>query len=182
MEPNMEEYADILEHELESAVEVKDKNSLHRAVRLIAENTVGRREYDSGIGQLKSDVKLIAERMEHGFQRMDERFEAVDKRFEAIQTQMDQRFDAMQTQMGQRFDAMQTQMGQRFDAMQTQMGQRFEASDKRFESLQIQMDRRFNDMNSRFDDMNGKFRLQTAFLGLGFTIVTTAVMLVNFLG
>ena len=108
----MEEYADILEHELESAVEVKDKNSLHRAVRLIAEQTVGRREYDSGIGQLKSDVRLIAERIE---------------------------------------------------SMQTQMNQRFEAVDK------------------RFDDMNGKFRMQTAFLGLGFTIVTTAMMLINFL-
>jgi len=131
----MEEYADILEHELESAVEVKDKHSLHRAVRLIAENTVGRREYDSGIGQLKSDVKLIAERMEQGFQRMDERFEAI----------------------------------------QTQMDQRFEASDKRFEAMQTQMDR-------RFDEAGAKTRLQTAFLGLGFTIVTTAVMLVNFLG
>ena len=31
----MEEYADILEHELESAVEVKDKDSLHRAVLLV---------------------------------------------------------------------------------------------------------------------------------------------------
>jgi hypothetical protein len=56
----------------ESAVEVKDKNSLHRALRLIAKNTVGRREYDNGIlacvphcasvrtiGQLKSDVRLV---------------------------------------------------------------------------------------------------------------------------
>ena len=47
---SMDSYSDILEHELESAVEVKDKNSLHRALRLIAENTVGRREYDNGIG------------------------------------------------------------------------------------------------------------------------------------
>ena len=138
----MEEYADILEHELESAVEVKDKGSLHRAVRLIAENTVGRREYDGGIGQLKSDVRVIAERMEQGFQRMDERFEAVDKRFEA---------------------------------MQIHMNQRFESVDKRFEAVQVQMDR-------RFDEASAKSRLQTAFLGLGFTIVTTAVMLVNFLG
>ena len=79
---NLEDYADILEHELESAVEVKDKHSLHRAVRLIAENTVGRREYDSGIGELKSDVRLIAERM--------------DERMETMQTQMDQRFEALQ--------------------------------------------------------------------------------------
>ena len=50
---NLEEYAVILEHELESAVEVKDKDSLHRAVR------------------------LIAEQMEQKFQRMDERFKAM---------------------------------------------------------------------------------------------------------
>lgn len=109
---NLEEYADILEHELKSAVEVKDKDSLHRAVRLIAENTVGRREYDNGIGQLKSDVRLIAERIE---------------------------------------------------SMQTQMNQRFEAVDK------------------RFDDMNGKIRMLNIFLTLGFTIVTTEMMLINFL-
>ena len=57
--------------------------------------------------------------------------------------------------------------------MQTQMNQRFDASDKRFEALQVQMDR-------RFDEASAKSRLQTAFLGLGFTIVTTAVLLANF--
>ena len=126
----MESYQDILEHELESAVEVKNKDSLHRAVRLIAENTVGRREYDGGIGQLKSDVRLIAERME---------------------------------------------------TMQTQMNQRFEAVDKRFEAIQTQIDRRFEASDKRFDDMNGKFRMQNVFIGLCFTILTTAMMLVNFL-
>ena len=87
----MESYQDILEHELRSAVEVKDKHSLHRAVRLIAENTVGRREYDSGIGQLKSDVRLIAERMEAMQTQMNQRFDAVDKRFE----DMNSRFTMM---------------------------------------------------------------------------------------
>jgi hypothetical protein len=64
LELSMEDLGNILEHELESAVEVKDKNSLHRYITLLVDNTVGRREYDGGIGQLKSDVKLIAERME----------------------------------------------------------------------------------------------------------------------
>ncbi len=72
----MESYAEILEHELESAVEVKNKDSLHRVVTLITENTVGRQEYRKDIGELKSDVKLIAERMQQGFKRMDERFES----------------------------------------------------------------------------------------------------------
>ena len=77
----MESYQDILEHELESAVEVKNKDSLHRAVRLIAENTVGRREYDNGIGELKSDVRLIAERMETMQTQMNQRFEDMNSRF-----------------------------------------------------------------------------------------------------
>ena len=78
----MESYSDILEHELESAVEVKDKDSLHRAVRLIAE---------------------------------------------------------------------------------------------RMEAMQVQMDR-------RFDETDGKFRMLYIFLTPGFTIVTTAMMLINILG
>ena len=78
----MEELSDILEQELENAVEVKDKNSLHRYVRLLVDNTVGKQRYESCIGELKSDVRLIAERIDQGFKRMDERFEAVDKRFE----------------------------------------------------------------------------------------------------
>ena len=77
----MESYQDILEHELESAVEVKNKDSLHRAVRLIAENTVGRREYDNGIGELKSDVRLIAERIESMQTQMNQRFEDMNSRF-----------------------------------------------------------------------------------------------------
>ncbi len=88
---SMEELSELLEHELENAVEVKDKKSLHRYVGLLVDNTVGRQRYESGIGELKSDVRLIAERIDQGFKRMDERFEAVDKRFAAV----DRRFESM---------------------------------------------------------------------------------------
>lgn len=37
------ELADTLEHELETAVEVKDKPSLHRYIQLLLERTVDRR-------------------------------------------------------------------------------------------------------------------------------------------
>jgi hypothetical protein len=86
LELSMENYVDILEHELESAVEVKDKASLHRVVQLIAENTVGKREYSNDIGELKSDVRLIVERMDQGFKRMDERFADMASRFRMMFT------------------------------------------------------------------------------------------------
>ena len=169
----MEELSELLEHELENAVEVKDKNSLHRYVRLLVDNTVGRKRYESGIEELKSDVRLIAERIDQGFKRMDERFEAVDKRFEAV----DRRFESMD----KRFESMQTQMDKRFESMQVQMDRRFESMDKRFESMQIQMDKRFEDVNTRFDEMNGKFRMMFTFMTVGFTIVTTVTVLIRLL-
>lgn len=111
----MDELADILEHELETAVEVKDKSSLHRYIQLLVERTVGRRQYESDVGDLKSDVRLIADRMEQGFQRMDDRFRDMDRRFEAVQTQMDKRFEAAQKQSDVHFESLQTQMDRRFD-------------------------------------------------------------------
>jgi len=155
----MEELSDILEQELENAVEVKDKNSLHRYVRLLVDNTVGKQRYESCIGELKSDVRLIAERIDQGFKRMDERFEAVDKRFESMQIQMDKRFESMD---------------KRFESLQTQM-------DTRFESLQIQMNKRFDAVDKRFDEMNGKFRMLFTFMTIGFTIVTTVTVLIRLL-
>ena len=106
---NMEELSEMLEHELESAVEVKDKNSLHRYIRLLVENNAQKQWFDIGIGEVKSDVRMIAERMDHGFKLMEQRFNAMDKRFESMQAQMDDRFESMQIQMDSRFEALQTQ-------------------------------------------------------------------------
>ena len=98
----MSDMIEILEHELESAVQVKDRGALHRYMTLLVERVVGRREYERGessvrsdIGALRSDVAVIAERMEQGFARMDERFAAMDKRFEDLTHQMDKRFEAV---------------------------------------------------------------------------------------
>ncbi len=103
----MSEIIEILEHELQSAVEVKDRGSLHRYVVLLVENVVGRKEHERSenslkgeLGALRSDVALIAERMEQGFAAMDKRFEQVDKRFEELTHQMDKRFE----QVDKRFE------------------------------------------------------------------------------
>ena len=92
----MNEIVEILEGELENAVEIKDRKSLHRYVVLMVDAVAGRKEYESSseqigtqLGGLRSDVALIAERMEQGFARMDERFGAIDRRFE----DMNKRFE-----------------------------------------------------------------------------------------
>lgn len=108
----MSDIVEILEHELESAVEVKDKRALHRYVTILVERVVSRKEHEAAedevkaeIGGLRGDVTLIAERMQQGFTRMDERFAAVDKRFEDLQKSMDKRFEDTHRTMHERFTA-----------------------------------------------------------------------------
>jgi exonuclease VII large subunit len=160
---NMEELSEMLEHELESAVEVKDKNSLHRYIRLLVDNTAQKQWFDIGLGEVKSDVRMIAERMDHGFKLMEQRFNAMDDRFETMQVHMDKRFEALQIQMDKRFEALQTQM------------------DKRFEAV----DKRFDDVNKRFDalqsQMNSRFNSTIIFSAAGFTVIATLMSLFKFL-
>ena len=103
----MSEIIELLEHELETAVEVKDRGALHRYVTILVDRVVSRSEHaaaetrlekklDTELGALRSDVQTIAARMEQGFARMDERFAAVDKRFE----QVDKRFEDVNKRFG----------------------------------------------------------------------------------
>ena len=114
----MSEIIELLEHELESAVEVKDRGALHRYVTILVDRVVSRGEHaaaetrlekrlDTELGALRSDVQTIAARMEQGFARMDERFAAMDKRFEDMQAQMDRRFE----QIDKRFEDVNKRFG-----------------------------------------------------------------------
>jgi AcrR family transcriptional regulator len=100
MERKMEEIADLLEHELESAVEVKDPGSLKRFVRLLTEGAVGKPEYTREVTLLHNDIAALTEAMKRGFDEMKLRFEQVDKRFDDLIHQMDKRFE----QVDKRFD------------------------------------------------------------------------------
>ena len=80
----MEEIADLLEHELESAVEVKDPGSLKRFVRLLTEGAVGKPEYTREVTLLHNDIAALTEAMKRGFDEMKLRFEQVDKRFDDV--------------------------------------------------------------------------------------------------
>lgn len=91
----MDNLAEILEQELSLAIEVKDKQSMHRYAVILAENIVQRSVYEKNLLEIKSEIKLLTETMKLGFEAIDKRFEAVDKRFE----DMNKRFTMMFTFM-----------------------------------------------------------------------------------
>ena len=92
----MENLATVLEQELEEAFEVKNPKSLRRYVLLLADRLVHRDTYDRDVGEIKSDIRIIAESMKQGFENMNVRFDDMNRRFE----DMNHRFD----DMNHRFD------------------------------------------------------------------------------
>ena len=96
----MEAFADILEHELEDAFEVKNKESLHRCILLLTQNYLKKETFRESLErnrkdhqELRSDIQLIAARMEEGFKRMDERLEIMNKHFTQRFEIIDKRFN-----------------------------------------------------------------------------------------
>ena len=89
----MDAIIEILEQELEEAVEVKDKKSLHRYIVLLTENIVKKESYEKEQLEIKNEIKTLAELMKQGF-------ESMDRRFEALQQQMDVRFEDMTKRIG----------------------------------------------------------------------------------
>ncbi len=116
----MDRLIEMLEQELQDAVEVKDKKSLHRYIVLLAENIVQKSAFEQSILEMQSDIKVLAEIMKEGFKQIDKRFEAVDKRFEAVDKRfeaVDKRFEDMYRYMDKRFE----DMNKRFNMMFTFM-------------------------------------------------------------
>ena len=91
----MEAIAEILEQELEEAVEVKNKKSLHRYIVLLTENIVRRESYEKERYEIKSDIKTLAEIVKQGFERVDKRFEDMQKYTDRRFEDMDKRFSMM---------------------------------------------------------------------------------------
>ncbi len=95
----MKELSQILEEELAEAVEVKNRESLHRYIVLLSERMVEQHEHDIKHEQLMSAMR-------EGFARMDERFAVHDAKFDA----MNQRFEDTNQRFGD--------MNKRFNGMQ----------------------------------------------------------------
>ena len=130
----MNNLAEILEEELEEAVEVKNKKSLHRYITLLTQNLAERQAVDKQLVEITNKIEILTRTMKVGFENMEKRFtdliHYIDKRFEDMQKYMNKRFEDMQKYM-----------------------------DRRFEDMHKYMDKRFEDMNKRFVDMNKKINL-----------------------
>ncbi|MGC8764808.1 MAG: hypothetical protein ACP5QT_02870 [Brevinematia bacterium] len=99
---------DVLEKEMEEALEIKNREALHRYVKHLVSSFSSRND----ILDIRSDVKVIAETMKKGFEFVEKRFEDINKRFEDVNKRFDdvnRRFD----DMNKRFD----DMNKRFDDM-----------------------------------------------------------------
>ena len=95
----VESLSEILEGELEQAVEVKDKKSLHRYVTLLTENLALRHrnerehsEFREAFLRLENRMDRIITEMKEGFRRVDERIETLERRMEERFTSVDKRF------------------------------------------------------------------------------------------
>ena len=101
----MSDLAQILEEELEEAVEVKNKKSLHRYIGLLTsqmakkdENKMEHTEFQKELIKIDGRFNQQITEMREGFARMDIRFEAMDKRFDAVEKRfeaVDKRFEAV---------------------------------------------------------------------------------------
>ena len=95
---NVENLAEILEEQLESAVDIKDKKSLHRYILLLTENLAHRDKNERDHSEIMEAILKVDARIEEGFKRMDERFEALQKQMDQRFAAVDQRFEALQKQ------------------------------------------------------------------------------------
>ena len=99
----MKHLAELLESELESAFEVKDKKSLHNYVTILVNSILEREEINKRFLEISNEIKLLSETVKIGFEHINKRFEDMNKRFE----DMNKRFDDMNRRfedMNQRFE------------------------------------------------------------------------------
>ncbi len=116
----MADFARILEEELEEAVEVKNRKSLHRYIILLTDNIAGKEEnrmehteFQQELIKMDGRFNQLLTELREGFRRMDQRFESADQRFEAVQQQMDRRFEASDN----RFEILERHFDKRFSMM-----------------------------------------------------------------
>lgn len=154
-----QEWVEDLEKDLAEAVEVKNRDSLHRYMTRLAEQFSRSGESGSERSEPASGTHFGAE-----ISTLLTEIRAINSRIEAMQTSMDKRFEELTHSMDKRFGAV----------------------DKRFEELTHTMDKRFGDMthymDKRFEDMNKRFNGMQALLALGFTVIATMMTVIRLFG
>ena len=163
----MDSNVTILEQELEGAVDIKDKKSLHRYITLLAESFIRKEDHVTEWGAFRSDIQILAESMKQSFERADERFASILSVMKARFESADRRFEDMQRQIDLRFE---------------QANKRFEAIDKRFESVDKHFEETIRYMDRRFEHVNKRFTMMLSFITVGFVIMSTLITVYQFLG
>jgi len=74
----MENLVEIWEQYLEDAIEIKNKKPLHHLLVSLADNIVQRSVYEKHLIEIKSEIRILTENMQRGFELVEKRFEAVD--------------------------------------------------------------------------------------------------------
>ena len=87
-------FARILEEELEEAVEVKNRKSLHRYIVLLTENIAEKEENRMEHTEFQQELIKIDGRFNQMITEVREGFKHMDQRFESMQQQMNRRFTA----------------------------------------------------------------------------------------
>ncbi len=80
----MKHLAELLESELESAFEVKDKKSLHNYVTILVNSILEREEINKRFLEISNEIKLLSETVKMGFEHTNKRFEDVNKKINIL--------------------------------------------------------------------------------------------------
>ena len=176
----MDALSNILESELNEAVQVKNPESLHRYVSLLTHSFLLKENNDREHSEFREAMargdarwKELINHMNFKFDAVDKRFEAVDKRFEAVDKRfeaVDKRFDETIRVMDIRFSAVDKQ----FSETIREMGTRFSAVDKRFTET-------IRGMDTRFSAVDKQFTLSHRLTTFGFVLIATLMSLYQFL-
>ncbi len=90
----MADLAQLLEEELEEAVEVKNRKSLHRYITLLTSNLVKKEDNGMEHSEFQQELIKIDGRFNQIITEVREGFKRMDQRSETMQQQMDRRFDS----------------------------------------------------------------------------------------
>lgn len=120
-----------------------------------------------------STLEQMNLRFQESREDSNRRFESLQKQIEAGQKQMDTRFKENIEYINKKFEENKEYTDKRYEEIQKQM-------DIRFEYMHKYMDKRFDDVNNRFTDMNKRFNSMQWMMGIGFTLITTVMIIIRF--
>jgi DNA anti-recombination protein RmuC len=169
---------EIIEDELEKAVEVKDKEALKRYVKILVSSFSESNEVTKLNQEIKESINILTKETSGVREEIKLLIETMNRRFEEQKEYTDKRFEDLIHYSDKRFEEIIAYTDKTFKEQK-------EYTDKRFEDLIHYSDKRFEELmhysDKRFEDMNKKFNLLTWMIGIGFTVVSVLIVIFRFL-